>query len=77
MYLILCVLKQRAAFFIITSFREAWPAAHLLPQQAAVVDRGQVSVMDLDELVQILRFLYLVLKLESCAVQNLQRHEDY
>lgn len=48
---------------------------HLLPQQATVVNRGQVSVMDLDELVQVLGFLHLVLKLESCAVQNLPRHK--
>lgn len=48
---------------------------HLLPQQATVVNRGQVSVMDLDELVQVLGFLHLVLKLESRAVQNLPRHK--
>lgn len=31
--------------------------------------------MDLDELVQVLGFLHLVLKLESRAVQNLTRHK--
>lgn len=48
---------------------------YLLPQKAAVMDCCQISVMDLDELVQVLGFLYLVLKLQSGTVQNLARHD--
>lgn len=46
---------------------------YLLPQQATIMDSCQISVMDLDQLVQVLGFLYLVLKLQSGAVQNLTR----
>ena len=56
-------------------------AVYLFPQQTTVMDSCQVSVMDLDQLVKVLSFLYLVLKLQSCAVQNLTRKstetEDY
>lgn len=44
------------------------PGTHLFSEKAAVVDRGQISVMDLDQLVQIFRLLHLVLKLQACAV---------
>lgn len=37
------------------------------------MDGGQVSVVDLDQLVQVLGLLYLVLKLQASAVQNLAR----
>lgn len=50
-------------------------ALYLLPQEAPVMNCCQVSVMDLDQLVQVLCLLYLVLKLQSCAVQNLARDD--
>lgn len=37
------------------------------------MDSCQISIMDLDQLVHVLGFLYLVLKLQSSAVQNLIR----
>ena len=57
--------------------RQLWRsrALYLLPQEAAVMNCRQVSVMDLDQLVQVLCFLYLVLKLQSCAVQDLERDD--
>lgn len=51
--------------------------AYLLPQEAAVVNGCQISVVDLDQLVQVLCLLHLVLKLQSCAVQNLQRDDAH
>ncbi len=36
--------------------------AYFLSEQTSVMNGGQVSVVDSDELVQILRLLYLVLK---------------
>lgn len=36
---------------------------NLLSQETSIMDGGQVSVVDLDELVQVLCFLHLVLKL--------------
>ena len=49
---------------------------HLLPEEAAVMNGGQVSVVDLDELVQVLGFLHLVLKLKSSTVQNLSTQTE-
>lgn len=49
---------------------------YLLPQQAAVVDSRQISVVDLDQLIQVFSFLNLVLKLQSCTVQNLSRPKE-
>lgn len=36
----------------------------------------QISVVDLDELVQVFSFLDLVLKLQSCAVQDLPQRQS-
>ena len=44
---------------------------YLLSEQAAVVDGGQVSVVDLDQLVQVFSLLDLVLELQTGAVQDL------
>lgn len=48
-------------------------SVHLLPQQAAVMNSRQISVMNLNQLVQVLCFLHLVLKLQPGAVQDLNR----
>lgn len=40
------------------------------------MDSCQVSVVDLDQLVQVFCFLYLVLKLQSSAVQNLSTNKE-
>lgn len=48
-------------------------SVYLLPQQTPVVDSCQISVMDLDQLVQVLGFLDLVLKLQPGAVKDLTR----
>ena len=47
---------------------------YLLSEQAAVVDGGQVSVVDLDQLVQVFSLLDLVLELQTRAVQDLPGH---
>lgn len=44
----------------------------LFSEKAAVVDGGQISVMDLYELVQILCLLHLVLKFQARTVQDLK-----
>ncbi len=56
------LIREQIALFLFNKHMLYIYPAYFLSEQTSVMNGGQVSVVDFDELVQILRLLYLVLK---------------